>query len=82
MATNHHQQRAEPMNASPHHSKVKVSLAFSDPFYIAGGAVTGKMELESRSDKGLGIGTIMVELVALEGVLRTYSEVNRLTTNI
>jgi hypothetical protein len=62
-----YQSRPEPMNATPHHSKVKVSVTLSDSFYIAGDAVTGKMELESRADKGLGIGIIMVELVAIEG---------------
>ena len=55
------------MNATPHHSKVKVSVTLSDSFYIAGNAVTGKMELESRADKGLGLGIIVVELVAIEG---------------
>jgi hypothetical protein len=54
------------MNATPHHSKVKVSVTLSDPFYIAGDAVTGKMELESRADKGLGLGIIMVELAAMK----------------
>ncbi|KAI0248483.1 hypothetical protein BJV78DRAFT_1284744 [Lactifluus subvellereus] len=60
------QSRPEPMNATPHHSKVKVSVILSDPFYIAGDAITGKMELESRADIGLGLGIIMVELVAIE----------------
>lgn len=54
------------MNATPHHPKVKVSVTLSDSFYVAGDAVTGKMELESRADKGLGLGIIMVELVAIE----------------
>lgn len=62
-----YQSRPEPMNATPHHSKVKVSVTLSDSFFIAGDAVTGKMELESRADKGLGLGIIMVELVAIEG---------------
>ena len=66
------QSRPEPMNATPHHSKVKVSVTLSDPFYIAGDAVTGKMELESRADKGLGLGIIMVELVAIEGLQLPY----------
>jgi hypothetical protein len=57
------------MNATPHHSKVRVSVTLSDQFYIAGDAITGKMVLESRADKGLGLGIIMVELVAIEGVL-------------
>ncbi|KAI0064947.1 hypothetical protein BV25DRAFT_214971 [Artomyces pyxidatus] len=60
------QTRPEPMNASPYHSKVKVQITLSDPFYIAGGAITGKMELECKADKGLGIGVIMVELFAIE----------------
>ena len=61
--------RPEPMNASPHHPKVKVSCILSDPLYVAGGFVTGKMEVECRTDKGLGLGVIMVELFAVEGQL-------------
>ncbi|CCM04221.1 uncharacterized protein FIBRA_06388 [Fibroporia radiculosa] len=56
----------EPMNASPHHAKVKVSLTLSDSMFLAGRSVTGKMEMECKADKGLGIGVIMVELVAVE----------------
>ena len=55
------------MNATPYHSKVRISVTLSDKFYIAGDAITGKMELESRADAGLGIGIIVVELVAIEG---------------
>jgi hypothetical protein len=55
------------MNATPHHSKVRLSVTLSDKFYIAGDAITGKMELESRADTGLGLGIIAVELVAIEG---------------
>ena len=66
-----YQSRPEPMNATPHHSKVKVSVTLSDSFFIAGDAVTGRMELESRADKGLGLGIIMVELVAIEGRYRS-----------
>lgn len=55
------------MNASPNHSKVKVSITLSDPTFVAGGAVTGKMEMECKTDRGLGIGIIMVELFAVEG---------------
>ena len=55
------------MNASPHHSKVKVSLAFANPLFVAGEHVSGKMEMECRADKGLGIGIMMVELVAIQG---------------
>lgn len=60
------QSRPEPMNATPHHSKVRLSVTLSDKFYIAGDAITGKMELESRADTGLGLGIIAVELVAIE----------------
>ena len=61
------QTRPEPMNASPYHSKVKVSLTLSDPLFVAGGHITGKMELECRAEKELGIGAIMVELFAIQG---------------
>ncbi|CDO75124.1 hypothetical protein BN946_scf185010.g49 [Trametes cinnabarina] len=54
------------MNASPYHSKVRVSLKFADTQFAAGGTVTGKMELECKAEKGLGIGVIMVELYAIE----------------
>ncbi|KAH9948610.1 hypothetical protein B0H21DRAFT_733269 [Amylocystis lapponica] len=50
------QTRPEPMNASPYHSKVRVSLRLADPTFVAG----------ALSDKGLGISLIMIELVALE----------------
>lgn len=56
------------MNASPHHSKVRVSLKLSDSVFHAGGEVSGKMELQCKTDRGLGIGTIMVELFAIEGL--------------
>ncbi|KAI0833809.1 hypothetical protein BC628DRAFT_1414544 [Trametes gibbosa] len=60
------QTRPEPMNASPYHSKVRVSLKFADTQFAAGGTVTGKIELECKAEKGLGIGVIMVELYAIE----------------
>lgn len=56
------------MNTTSHHPKVNVALEFSDPLYVSGGEVTGKMEVESKLDKGLGLGTIMVELFAIQGV--------------
>jgi hypothetical protein len=55
------------MNASPHHSKVKVSLTLGNPIFVAGEYVSGKMEMECRAEKGLGIGVMMVELVAIQG---------------
>ena len=57
----------EPMNASPHHSKVKVSITLAERLYVAGGHITGKVEMECRADKGLGIGVIMVELFGTQG---------------
>ena len=66
------QTRPEPMNASPHHSKVKVSLALGHSIFVAGEHVTGKMEVECRADKGLGIGIIMVELFGIEGACNSY----------
>lgn len=63
------QGRLEAMNASPYHSKVKVSLKLPEGTFVAGDAVTGKMEMECKSDRGLGIGVIMVEIFAVEGML-------------
>ncbi|KAH9017290.1 hypothetical protein EDB84DRAFT_1566886 [Lactarius hengduanensis] len=60
------QSRPEPMNATPYHPKVRLTVTLSDKFYIAGDAITGKMELESRADMGLGLGIILIELVAIE----------------
>lgn len=60
--------RPESMNATPVHAKTRVTLAFSDPLFVAGQHVTGKMELECRADKGLGIGLIKAELFAIQGV--------------
>ena len=56
------------MNASPHHPKVRVTCTLSDPLYVAGGFIAGKMEVECRTDKGLGLGVIMAELSAVEGL--------------
>ncbi|KAJ7068875.1 hypothetical protein B0H15DRAFT_871713 [Mycena belliarum] len=58
--------RPEPMNATTHHSKVKVSTTLASPVFVAGGNITGKMEMECRADKGLGIGVMMVELFAIQ----------------
>ncbi|KAG8806806.1 hypothetical protein FRC17_004804 [Serendipita sp. 399] len=54
------------MNATETHSKVRVTLDLSSPVFVAGGEVSGKMELDCRTDKGLGINTMMVELVAVQ----------------
>ncbi|PPQ83980.1 hypothetical protein CVT25_000526 [Psilocybe cyanescens] len=57
----------EPMNSSPHHSKVKVTITLADPTFVAGTHVSGKLEMECRADKGLGIGIMMIELFAVQG---------------
>ncbi|KAG5643087.1 hypothetical protein DXG03_001583 [Asterophora parasitica] len=54
------------MNSSPHHSKVKVSLTLAHSIFVAGKFVSGKMEMECRADKGLGIDIMMVELIAFQ----------------
>lgn len=58
----------EPMNATQTHSKVRVSLSLSSAIFVAGDEITGKMEMDCRADKGLGIGSMMVELVATQGI--------------
>ncbi|KAJ7765849.1 hypothetical protein DFH07DRAFT_1058775 [Mycena maculata] len=58
--------RPEPMNATSHHSKVKVSMTLGNSIFVAGGYISGKMEMECRADKGLGIGVMMVELFAIQ----------------
>ena len=73
------QSRPEPMNATPHHSKVRLTVTLSDKFYIAGDAITGKMELESRADTGLGLGIIAVELLAIEGPVPPSAYITHLT---
>jgi len=60
----------EPMNATETHSKVRVTTSVSAPVFVAGGEITGKMELECKADHGLGINTMMVELIATQGMSR------------
>jgi hypothetical protein len=57
----------EPMNVALSHAKVRVTTHLSSPVFVAGEEITGKMELDCRTDKGLGISTMMVELVAVQG---------------
>ena len=59
--------RPEPMNAMPRHSKAKVSLFFSESVFVAGDELTGKLELECKAERGLGISDIKVELFAIQG---------------
>lgn len=55
----------EPMNATTNHSKIRVTVTLPRESVVAGRYVTGKMEVECKSDK-LGIGIIMVELFAFQ----------------
>ena len=59
--------RPEPINATHAHSKAKLSLFFADSLFVAGEHVSGKMELECKAERGLGIGDIKVELFAIQG---------------
>lgn len=68
----------EPMNASSSHPKVKLALKFAKPsspltagngntpLFVAGGAITGKMEMECKAGDGLGLAVMMVELIAVQ----------------
>ena len=47
--------------------KVNVSLTLSDQCFVAGGAVTRKMQMECREGRGFGIVLFLIELVANEG---------------
>ncbi|KAL1739443.1 hypothetical protein HDZ31DRAFT_6165, partial [Schizophyllum fasciatum] len=60
------QSRPEPMNASPHHAKVKVSLTMGNRVFVAGGSLRGQMEVECRADQGLALHVMMVELFAIQ----------------
>jgi hypothetical protein len=59
--------RAEAMNATTHHAKLGVGVRLADAFAVAGGAIAGRMEMECRADKGLGLSVLQVELFAVEG---------------
>jgi hypothetical protein len=59
--------RPEPMNATTHHAKVNVGMTLANSVFVAGGHIAGRMEMECRADKGLGIGIMMVELFAIQG---------------
>lgn len=48
-------------------------MTLAHSVYVAGKFVTGKMEVECRADKGLGISIIMVELFAVQGECSNYS---------
>ncbi|CAE6411638.1 unnamed protein product, partial [Rhizoctonia solani] len=58
--------RQEVMNAGPHHAKIKVTAHVTSAVYVAGSEISGKIDVECRAEKGLGLGTIMVELMAFQ----------------
>lgn len=59
--------RPEPMNATTHHPKVKVSLTLGEPYFLAGEYISGKLEMDCKADQGLGVNVIMIELFAIQG---------------
>ncbi|CAE6429818.1 unnamed protein product [Rhizoctonia solani] len=58
--------RQEVMNAGPHHAKLRVTAQVASSAYVAGSEISGKMDVECRAEKGLGLGTLMVELMAFQ----------------
>ncbi|CAE6379921.1 unnamed protein product [Rhizoctonia solani] len=58
--------RQEVMNAGPHHAKLRVTAHVASSVYVAGSEIAGKMDLECRAERGLGLGTLMVELMAYQ----------------
>lgn len=59
--------RPEDMNTTSKHVKVGITTTLADPMFVAGEDVCGKMEMECRTDKGLGLSMIQVELIAIQG---------------
>ena len=57
----------ESMNVTSSHPKLRTTLRFAEPLYVAGDAVSGKMEVECKAEKGLAMGVIKVELFGVEG---------------
>ena len=57
----------ESMNVISSHAKLRTTLRFADLLFVAGDAVSGKMEVECKADTGLAMGVIMVELFGVEG---------------
>lgn len=57
----------EPMNATSNHPKLRSTLRFAEPQFIAGNVVSGKMEMECKAEKGLAVGVVKVELFGIEG---------------
>ncbi len=55
------------MNVTQHHPKVRVTLGLANRVFVSGDELRGKFVVESRTETGLGLGTIAVELVATQG---------------
>ena len=72
----------EPMNTTPHHPKLKVTLGLGGQLFVAGAEITGRMEVEAKTDKGLGVSVMMVELLAVQGPCATLEHVPRQLTRI
>ncbi|GJJ08717.1 hypothetical protein Clacol_002936 [Clathrus columnatus] len=56
------------MNATTSHPKVKATITLSAPLFVAGQDITGKVELDCKAEREVGIGLIMVELLAMQGL--------------
>ncbi|KAG9051182.1 hypothetical protein FS837_011297 [Tulasnella sp. UAMH 9824] len=55
-----------PMNVTSHHPKVGVTLHLSQGPFISGDEIRGKFTLECRTDRGLGLAAISVELTGFQ----------------
>lgn len=56
------------MNAITSHSKVKTTITLSGPLFVAGQDITGKVELDCKAEREVGIGLIIVELLGVQGI--------------
>lgn len=69
----------ESMNVISSHAKLRATLRFADSLFVAGDAVSGKMEVECKADTGLAMGIIMVELFGVEGAYCMFSSLALIT---
>jgi len=67
------------MNSSPLHPKVKVSLGVPSHVFIAGQEVRGKLLIESRADRGLGLSVITVKFKATQGMHRSQAKLQSMS---
>ena len=59
------------MNAVSSHPKLKCQILLREGVCAAGSYLEGLLEVDSRTDVGLGLGSMVVELVGTEGQSRT-----------